>query len=137
MPRKSQFEARFTINMNPRFGEQVAGGVKEGIDRGMRAIIRTAARMSPYLTGHNARMISYVTSWGTGDGPLRNERSVLGSSVSNRGKHSAAVMTGSGYGGWLELGTHRMPARPYIRPAVEQEAMYLLRSIRDAIKARE
>lgn len=134
MPRKSQFEARFSLNMNPRFGDQVAGAVKTGIDRGMRAIVRTAARLSPYRTGHNARMVSYTTSWGSGSGPLRNETSALGSSVQDS-KHRAAIMTGSGYGGWLELGTGTMKARPYIRPAVEQEAMYLLRSIRDALRS--
>lgn len=133
MPAKSQFEARFTLNMNPRFGDQVAGAVKRGIDKGMQAIVRTAARMSPYRTGHNARMISYVTSWGSGSGPLRNETSALGSAMQDT-KHRAAVMTGSGYGGWLEIGTARIPARPYIRPAVEQEATFILRAIRDEIK---
>lgn len=132
--KKHQFEARFHLEMNPNFGPAVAKGVKEGIDMGMRAIVRAAARMSPYRTGHNARSISYTTSWGSGDGPMRNETSVLGSFTDGKGKHVAAVMTGSGYGGYLEVGTSRFPARPYIRPAVEQEATYLLRSIRDAIK---
>jgi HK97 gp10 family phage protein len=31
------------------------------------------------------------------------------------------VFTESGYGGWLEIGTSRMAARPYFRPAFEQQ----------------
>jgi HK97 gp10 family phage protein len=30
------------------------------------------------------------------------------------------IYTESGYGGWLEIGTSRMAARPYFRPAFDQ-----------------
>lgn len=30
------------------------------------------------------------------------------------------IFTQSGYGGWLEVGTSKMAARPYFRPAFEQ-----------------
>lgn len=32
----------------------------------------------------------------------------------------AAIFTESGHGGYLELGTRKMPARPYLGPAVQQ-----------------
>lgn len=32
---------------------------------------------------------------------------------------SGKVFSESGYGGWLEIGTSKMPARPYFRPAFE------------------
>lgn len=33
---------------------------------------------------------------------------------------SGKVFSESGYGGWLEIGTSKMPARPYFRPAFEE-----------------
>lgn len=33
---------------------------------------------------------------------------------------SGEIFTESGYGGWLEVGTSKMAARPYFRPAFEQ-----------------
>jgi HK97 gp10 family phage protein len=35
------------------------------------------------------------------------------------GETKARVFTESGYGGWLEIGTTKMAARPYFRPAFE------------------
>ena len=48
-------------------------------------------------TGHNAASIQY---------------SVVGL--------NGEVFTQSGYGGWLEVGTSKMAAQPYFRPAFEQ-----------------
>jgi HK97 gp10 family phage protein len=48
-------------------------------------------------TGHNARSIDHKVT----DDELQ-------------------VYTESGYGGWLEIGTSKMEARPYFRPAFEQ-----------------
>ena len=55
-----------------------------------------AKKRSPYLTGNNRRSITV-------------------------GKYEGAdaVFTTSGYGGHLETGTTRMPARPYLFPAFE------------------
>jgi HK97 gp10 family phage protein len=39
---------------------------------------------------------------------------------STRGGATAQVFTQSGYGGWLEIGTSRMAARPYFAPAFQQ-----------------
>ena len=39
---------------------------------------------------------------------------------STNGRPVGRVFTQSGYGGWLEIGTSRMPARPYFAPAYEQ-----------------
>lgn len=52
---------------------------------------------SPKLTGHNARSISSL----------------------QLGKLLWAVRTESGYGGYLDLGTAKMAARPYMRPAFD------------------
>ena len=42
------------------------------------------------------------------------------SSTTSTGRPVARVFTQSGYGGWLEIGTSRMPARPYMAPAYNE-----------------
>lgn len=37
-------------------------------------------------------------------------------------KGECIVFTESGYGGWLEIGTSKMPARPYIKTGYEEAA---------------
>lgn len=59
-----------------------------------------AVTQSPKKTGTNARSIDTVTN----DGPKGPESSLF---------------TQSGYGGYLELGTAKMKAQPYIYPAFE------------------
>ena len=52
---------------------------------------------SPVATGHNRDSIAWESSGLSGK-----------------------VFSESGYGGWLEIGTSKMPARPYFRPAFEE-----------------
>lgn len=61
-----------------------------------------AKRLTPYDTGNNSRSIA------------------TDSSTTSTGKPVARVFTQSGYGGWLEIGTSRMPARPYMAPAYNE-----------------
>lgn len=56
-----------------------------------------AKTLSPYDTGHNRDSLAYKMDGMNGE-----------------------VYTESGYGGWLEIGTTKMPARPYFQPAFEQ-----------------
>jgi HK97 gp10 family phage protein len=56
-----------------------------------------AKNLSPRATGNNANSIAT---------DLKKGENVTG-----------RVYTQSGYGGWLEIGTARMPARPYFVPA--------------------
>ena len=51
-------------------------------------------------TGHNRRTIDFLVEE-TEDGP------------------KGYVFTQSGYGGWLEIGTRKMIARPYLYPALQ------------------
>lgn len=57
-----------------------------------------AKNLSPRDTGNNANSIAYKAS------------------IENK-KITGRVYTESGYGGWLEVGTSRIPARPYFAPA--------------------
>ena len=60
-------------------------------------ITRDAKHDTPWLTGHNSRSIDF------------NIKGLTGS-----------VYSTSGYGGFLETGTARMPARPYMKPALDR-----------------
>lgn len=82
---------------------------------------------SPVDTGHNRRSIaSEVSGMGTvvqGD-DAEPER------VVNDQKLEAACCSTSGYGGFLETGTYKMPARPYFRPALDRHAPEIAENIR-------
>lgn len=72
---------------------------------------------SPILTGNNRRsMVGEVSGMGGvasgGEGQI--ERMV------DESKIEGAVYSTSGYGGFLETGTSKMPAQPYIKPAVDR-----------------
>ncbi len=76
-----------------------------------------AVRWSPWETGNNRRSIvgeasgmGMVASGGAG----QKERLVDDSKI------EGAVYSTSGYGGFLETGTSKMPARPYIKPAMDR-----------------
>lgn len=91
----------------------------------MDGVVRTAKALSPRQTGHNASTITHDVFV---DGKMiAGERSYDSSDLDMvRNKSiSARVYTQSGYGGYLELGTARMKARPYIFPAFNQQASRL------------
>lgn len=51
------------------------------------------------------------------DAAIRNNDSIEGYLIGYRSKKSVSKAY-SPYGGWVELGTDRMPAQPYLRPAL-------------------
>lgn len=61
-------------------------------------------RRSPFLSGNNKSLID-----------KDNRVSITGNRVIG-----ASVFSQSGYGGFLELGTSRMAAQPYFRPALDE-----------------
>lgn len=60
--------------------------------------VARAQEKSPLQTGHNKREITWHSI----------------------GKNSTKIETSSGYGGYLELGTSKMPARPYFAPSFRE-----------------
>ena len=109
-----------TIDLNLRT-EEVTKQVIEANKLAMRdataEVTRDAVKGSPWETGNNRRSIvgeasgmGMVASGGLG----QIERIV------DDAKIEGAVYSSSGYGGYLETGTSKMPARPYIRPAMER-----------------
>ncbi len=70
---------------------------------------------SPVLTGNNRRSLAAEVS---GMGAVAGEGG--GERVVNESEIEGAVYSTSGYGGYLETGTSRMPARPYLKPAQDR-----------------
>jgi len=93
-------EIKTHIQMNLRTGE-VGNKVKSASESGLKdtviAIARDVVNGSPVLTGNNRRSVQY---------DIRG----LG----------ADIFSSSGYGGYLEIGTSKMPARPYFKPAYDK-----------------
>lgn len=80
-------------------------------------VAHDAVQLSPWRTGNNRRSIAGETS-GMGavasGGKGRAERMVDDSKI------EGSIYSTSGYGGFLETGTSKMPARPYIKPATDR-----------------
>lgn len=101
--------------------EQATKEVIEANKKAMRdtvvEVTRDAVKGSPWETGNNRRsMVGEVSKMGTvaTGGGGRAERLVDDSKI------EGAVYSTSGYGSFLETGTSKMPARPYIKPATDK-----------------
>ena len=108
----------------------------ESAQRIVAGAVKNATAMGMVDTSNNNRRIGYAVS-GMGEtslGPLKTsgegDQSSDGSGVTTKAEEIAVVAaTSSGYGAFLEIGTSRMTARPYIYPAAEQEAPKLKQSL--------
>lgn len=106
--------------------------VKSKVEEAARAGLRDTAVVvqhdvivgSPYRFGTNRRSITMEVS-----GLGRNQY------VDPNGME-AAIYSTSGYGGFLEVGTRYMAARPYFRPAMEKNMHLLPESIRRYLSGR-
>ena len=75
------------------------------------AITADSIKGSPLLTGNNRRSIKFDIK-----------------------ALSASIFSTSGYGGFLETGTSKMPARPYFKPALDKHIGELPRGIKANLK---
>jgi hypothetical protein len=127
--------AEATVRINPtgraEMHAAIAAGVTEVLTQDMWP---AAVQGSPVKSGHNRRTIAVeVNSFGesivneSGNGEVTE-----GVAVPTPTGVSAAIYSQSGYGGWLEIGTRKMTARPYIYPAVQR----FLGRIGDAVRRR-
>lgn len=98
--------SRVTPRTNDVLRAALAAGVEQ-INTFCDTMSSIASKNSPVATGNNRDNIATKTGM-------------------EGGKPVGRVYTQSGYGGWLEIGTSKMPARPYIAPAY-QEAKDLTR----------
>lgn len=77
--------------------------------------IKAAAKEnSPVLSGNNKRTIDTEV-------------------VEVPGGIQATLFTQSGYGGYLEIGTRKMPARPYLQPAFDEGVATIAEHVKEKI----
>ena len=109
-----------TIQTNLRT-EEVDKEVTEANKLAMRDttvdITRGAVRESPWETGNNRRSIVGEVS---GMGMVESGGAGKSERIVDDAKIEGAVYSSSGYGGFLEVGTFKMSARPYIKPAMDK-----------------
>jgi len=93
-----KINSRIIINLDlPGVKRELVSAGGKGLLAVIVAITRDAKNDTPWLTGNNSRSIDYKHKGLTG-----------------------SVYSTSKYGGWLEIGTARMPARPYMKPALDR-----------------
>ena len=100
-----------TLNLKTKEAtEIVANAARLAMRDTVVDIANTAMHEHPWKnqTGNNMRSIQYEAS-GFGGGQVVDQNKIEG-----------AVFSTSGYGGFLETGTVRMPAFPYFKPAADR-----------------
>jgi HK97 gp10 family phage protein len=111
-------DAEWKLNLRVEEAKQeTLDAITQGIGQVFEIEIRSdAVENSPYKTGHNRRMI--------------------GTDVSRSpGKIIARLFSQSGYGGFLELGTRFMKARPYLWPAFNKHINLLKEIIGSKVRS--
>ena len=109
-----------SITLNLKVDEaikQVAEANKLAMRDTTVEVTHDAVQLSPWITGNNRRSITGEVSgmgMAASGGAGRIERMVYDS------KTEGAVYSTSGYGGFLEVGTSKMAAQPYIKPASDK-----------------
>jgi len=104
---------------------QVETASRKGLVLTVTDIANQAINTSPVLTGHNKRSIQFEVGPG---GEVAKE------------PLTGAIYSTSGYGGYLETGTHnadgstKMPPRPYIYPALVKFMKDLPKNIKAVLK---
>jgi len=102
------FTADVKLNLNPFAARQINDRIAVGWINVIQECVAEAKKHSPHRFGTNMRSIN----------PLGQVHS-SGATTIDPNNIDGEVFTTSGYGGYLEVGTRKMPARPYIVPAVE------------------
>ena len=112
-----KIDAKLILNLKT---DEAQAKLKSATRTSMRdtvvAIANDAIKLSPVLTGNNARSIKFEV------GP---------NGEIAKGELEGAVYSTSGYGGYLETGTVKMGAQPYFKPALDKN----IRKLPEGIKA--
>ena len=115
----------FRVRLDPMAPKEISKAVLGGLILYAQDVVAYAARNHPYQdrTGVNSRSIGWTATGPNGGSfgavTLGGGGSTSSHGVKAKGKQiSVAVATTSGYGGFLETGTSKMRAFPYILPAM-------------------
>lgn len=120
--------------------EKVKNAVRLGLRDTIAAIGRQSVHDSPVRYGNNRRSLfigvaGMSHSQSSGEGRKANDTwTGKDTSLIDNSKLEAAVYSTSGYGGFLETGTYKMPARPYIYPAFKSNEGKLIPYIREYLE---
>ena len=120
-------EMTVNVELNLKTAE-VLEAVKKAARLAMRDTVvdvwNESIRNAPYRktppvvsTGHNARSLAGEVS---GMGIVAKGQDAQPEKSVDDSKMEGAVYSTSGYGGYLEVGTWKMPARPYMKPALDK-----------------
>jgi len=111
-------ESTVTVNIKD---DEVIKQVSEASKMAMRdttvEVTHDSIELSPWITSNNRRsIVGEVSGMGSvaSGGEGRAERLVDDSKI------EGAVYSTSGYGGFLETGTSKMPAQPYFKPSLDK-----------------
>jgi len=107
-----------TVKLNLRIAdakEEMRVATFEAVQEVFELDIKAAAKEgSPVLTGTNKRSIdTEVTEYPAGI--------------------QGQLFTQSGYGGYLEIGTSKMPARPYLQPAFDEGVASIAEKVKEKL----
>jgi len=100
--------------------------IKEALQKAARLAMRDTVvsvwnepvHNTPKRTGHNMRSLAGEVS---GMGTIARGEDAEPQKKVDDSKNEGAVYSTSGYGGYLETGTVKMAARPYMKPALDKE----------------
>ena len=125
----------FQVKLNFK-GREVTEAVKKAAQLAMRDtvvdITNDAVHGSPVKTAHNRRSLVCEVS---GLGIAYQGEEAEPERVVDDSKLEGAVYSTSGYGGFLETGTSKMAARPYIKPAADRHAPKFPDHLRERLRA--
>ena len=93
--------------------------------------IKNAKAIGAWKTGHNVRSLVSEVS---GMGIVRQGEDAKPERVVDDSKLEGAVYSTSGYGGFIETGTVKMEARPYLKPALDRNIHKLPRKIKAELR---
>ena len=110
------FDVQFKFRPNPAAIAKLNGALFRSLDDTLKFdILPEAFDRSPFVSGNNARSI-------------KTEVESAGDRI------EGSIFTESGYGGYLEVGTSKMAARPYLWPAVERHAKKVFERMRSLLR---
>lgn len=123
---------KLTVELRPK--------VKAAVDKSAFRVESKAKQGSPLKTGANRN--SGYTNTGNGSNYSQsassaksaNPGAVVDSEIQPPDDMTDIVGFSMEYSLWLEIGTGKMAARPYLVPAVESEEKELTQAIKDAFK---
>jgi len=115
----------------PEAIKKVEDATRKGMVDSISAIASDVIHGSPHITGHNRRSIAYkLENKVTRRGSPKADEKPFETGEPDLKYMEGAVYSTSGYGGFLETGTVKMPAQPYFKPALDKNIKNLPKNIK-------